>query len=89
MGQGAGPREMEIEEEVIAWYSSQNIDTQTCSPEDLEMLVDAVEVEISAYYNRMQAEQRGVSTPAGTSNYGGLTLSSQERRRTRHPRWVD
>eukprot|EP00435_Cladocopium_sp_Y103_P032430 s1165_g8.t1 len=73
------PREIEIEEEVIAWYSSQNIDAQTCSAEDLDMLVDAVEVEISAYYNKMQAEHRGVTSPAGSSNYGGSTLSSQER----------
>eukprot|EP00435_Cladocopium_sp_Y103_P043870 s7_g12.t1 len=73
------PKEYEIEEEVIAWYASQSIDAQTCSAEDLEMMVDAVEVEISAYYNKMQAEQRGVSSPAGSTNYGGSTLSSQER----------
>ena len=26
------PREIDIEEEVIAWYSSKNIDAQTCPP---------------------------------------------------------
>eukprot|EP00435_Cladocopium_sp_Y103_P058019 s404_g20.t1 len=49
--------------------------------EDVELVVDAVEVEISAYYNRMQAESRGVTSPANSSNYGGgsTTMSSQER----------
>eukprot|EP00435_Cladocopium_sp_Y103_P041571 s980_g11.t1 len=73
------PRESEIEEEVIAWYPSQNIDAQTCSAEDLDMPVDAGEVDVCAYYNKMQAEHRGVTSPAGSSNYGGATLSSQER----------
>ena len=74
-------REREIEEEVVIWYASQNIDAQTCAQEDLELVVDAVEVEISAYYNRMQAEHRGVTSPANSSNYAGgsSTMSSQER----------
>jgi|OrbCmetagenome_4_1107370.scaffolds.fasta_scaffold45157_2 hypothetical protein len=74
-------REREIEEEVVIWYASQNIDAQTCAQEDLELVVDAVEVEISAYYNRMQAEHRGVTSPANNSNYAGgsSTMSSQER----------
>ena len=74
-------REREIEEEVVIWYASQNIDAQTCAQEDLELVVDAVEVEISAYYNRMQAEHRGVTSPANSSNYAGgsSNMSSQER----------
>ena len=74
-------REREIEEEVVIWYASQSIDAQTCAQEDLELVVDAVEVEISAYYNRMQAEHRGVTSPANSSNYAGgsSTMSSQER----------
>lgn len=43
------PREKEIEEEVIAWYASQQVDSQTCSAEDLEMVIEAVEVEVAAY----------------------------------------
>ena len=75
------PREREIEEEVVAWYATQNIDAQTCSLEDLEMVVEAVEVEIAAYYSRWQAEQRGVSIPASTTSYGtgNPQMTPQER----------
>ena len=54
-------KEREIEEEVVAWFSDQQIDAQVCSAEDLDMVIDAVETEISVYYTRMQSEQRGVS----------------------------
>eukprot|EP00435_Cladocopium_sp_Y103_P045024 s7_g12.t2 len=49
------PKEYEIEEEVIAWYASQSIDAQTCSAEDLEMMVDAVEVLRTTVDRRCQA----------------------------------
>ena len=63
-------REREIEEEVVAWYAQQSIDSQTCSAEDLEMVIDAVEAEVVSYYTKWQSEQRGVSSPAGGTNYG-------------------
>ena len=63
----------------MAWYASQNIDAQVCSGEDLELVQDAVEVEMSAYYAKMQAESRGISAPASGNNYATTTLSSQER----------
>lgn len=72
-------REREIEEEVIAWYSTQNVDSQTCSPEDLEMVIEAVEVELAAYYSRMNAEQRGVSMPSHGNPYGGVTMPQHDR----------
>ena len=72
-------KEKEIEEEVVAWYASQSIDAQTCSHEDLEMVIEAVEVEMAAYYTKVHAEQRGITSPASSSNYGGTTLSSPER----------
>lgn len=64
-------KEMEIEEMVVSWYASQSIDAQTCSTADLEHIVDAVESEMTAYYTRVQAEQRGLSMPAGPSPYSG------------------
>ena len=73
------PREREIEEEVVAWYASQSIDAQVCSGDDLELVQDAVEVEMQAYYTKMQAESRGISAPASGNNYATTTMTSQER----------
>ena len=72
------PREKEIEEEVVAWYAAQRIDSQTCSAEDLEMVIDAVEAAVVSYYTRWQSEQRGVTSPAGGSNYS-TSMTPQER----------
>ena len=72
-------REKEIEEEVIAWYSTQQVDAQTCSAEDLEMVIEAVEVEVAAYYSKMNAENRGVSTPSTGNPYGGVSMPAHDR----------
>lgn len=70
-------RAREIEEEVIAWYAGQ-VDPQTCSQEDLDMMVEAVEIEVAAYYTKSHAEARGLSTPAGRS-YESSSMTPQER----------
>ena len=76
---GEGEEQL-IEENVICWFAEQGVNAQTCSTEDMSMVYDAVDAEISAYYARGQVSQRGFSAPVGTSNYVPTgNLSPQDR----------
>ena len=56
-----------IEENVVCWFAEQGVNAQTCSSEDISMVYDAVDAEISAYYARGQVNQRGFSAPVNSS----------------------
>lgn len=69
-----------IEENVVCWFAEQGVNAQTCSSEDISMVYDAVDAEISAYYARGQVNQRGFSAPVNSSNYvPSGNLSPQDR----------
>ena len=72
-----------LEEDIVAWYAEQGIHTQTCSPEDMELIYDTVEYEAAAYYTRQQASQKGYTVPAGGGNYSPSSTSTPQERQSR------
>ena len=61
--------ELQIEEDVVCWFVSQGVHPQTCSPEDLDMIYDAVEAETTAFFVRDNAQRRGFTAPASSNMY--------------------
>lgn len=75
--------EKTLEENVVCWFSEQGINAQTCSSEDLNMIYDAVDAELTAFYARGQISQRGYSAPASGGSYapsGTMTPADRQAR---------
>ena len=68
-----------VEETVVCWYAEQGISAQTCSQEDLDMVIDAVEAEQMAYFTKGQAHRRGLSVPASSSYQLSTGMSPTDR----------
>ena len=56
-------KEREIEEDVIAWYAGQSVDAQVCSPEDLEMFIEAVEATTPGTKPKREGSRRQLQEP--------------------------
>ena len=75
--------ELQIEEDVICWFVEQGVHPQTCSPEDLDMMYDAVEAETTAYFVRDNAQKRGFTAPASSNMYQSQSSLSPEERQAK------
>lgn len=75
--------ELQLEEEIVAWYTEQGIHPQTCSAEDLELIYDTVETEAAAYFTRQQAAQRGHSVPASSSPFQVSSPATDQEKQAR------
>ncbi len=78
-----GDDDNSLEEDIVAWYAEQGIHSQTCSPEDMELIYDTVEYEAAAYFTRQQASQRGYTVPASGGSYAPSSTSTPQERQAR------